>query len=425
MKSHRVGIAGLGVVGGGVASILERNREEIARRTGVEIVVAKAAEKDAAKAAESAVDPSILVDDASRLLEDAAIGTVVEVIGGTGFAYDFVKAAIAAGKNVVTANKALLARHGPEIRRLASARGVTVGFEASTAGGVPVIRTLREAYVGDNVRRILGILNGTSNYILSRMSLEGKSFKEALSDAQSKGYAEADPTLDISGGDASHKIVILARLAFGEDFAHEAVYVEGITGVTPIDIKYAAELGYRIKLLALAKRRDHAVELRVHPALVKTSHPLAHVEGVFNSVFIEGEFVGETMLYGQGAGRWPTASAVVADIIDVATGRAATVTPLEGAGRLTVRDISEVEARYYIRVQAVDRPGILAKLAGVLGAHNISIASAIQTERRQMQSVPLVIVTHTAREGAVQASLKEISRLDIITGRHVVLREEE
>lgn len=425
MKKHNVGIAGLGIVGGGVASILERNRAEIARRTGVEIVVTKAAEKDCAKAAELKLKDCDIIADADALISDRSIDTVVEVIGGKGYAREFVLKAIAAGKNVVTANKALLAAYGTEINKAAREKGVTVGFEASTAGGVPIIRTLREAYVGDNIKKIVGILNGTSNYILTRMSLGGGTFKEALADAQNKGYAEADPTLDISGADSSHKIAILARLAFGEDFPIESVYVEGIQGVTPVDIKYATELGYRVKLLALAKRRDDAVELRVHPALVKESHPLAHVEGVFNSVFVEGEFVGETMLYGQGAGRWPTASAVVADLIDVATGRAATVAWHKAEGRIAVRQISEIDARYYIRFQAIDKPGVLARIAGVLGENQISIASAMQKERRQGQSVPLVILTHVAKEGSVQKALSEIERMDAVSGKHVLLREEE
>jgi len=425
MRKHIVGIAGLGVVGGGVAAILEKNRAEIARRTGVEIVVAKAAEKDAAKIAELKLEGCATIPDAMGLLSDKSIQTVVEVIGGTGFAKEFVLKAIAAGKNVVTANKALLAAHGIEISKAARAKGVTVGFEASTAGGIPIIRTLREGYVGDNIKKIIGILNGTSNYILTRMSLGGGTFKEALSDAQNKGYAEADPTLDISGGDSSHKLVILARLAFGEDFPIESVYVEGITGVAPVDIKYAAELGYRIKLLALAKRRDDSVELRVHPALVKESHPLAHVEGVFNSVFVEGEFVGETMLYGQGAGRWPTASAIVADLIDVATGRASTVAWREAEGRLKVREIGDVDARYYIRFQAIDKPGVLAAISGVLGEQQISIASAIQKDRRVGQSVPLVILTHSAKEASIQKALSIIAGLEVMTGKHVVLREEE
>lgn len=425
MQRHNIGIAGLGIVGGGVAGILDKNRAEIARRTGVELVLTKAAEKDAAKVAELKLQGCEVIPDASALIDDKSIHTVVEVIGGKGFAREFVMKAIAAGKNVVTANKALLAAYGPEIARAAREKGVSVGYEASTAGGVPIIRTLREAYIGDNIRRIVGILNGTSNYILTRMSVGGGTFKEALGDAQSKGYAEADPTLDISGADSSHKIVILARLAFGEDFPIESVYVEGIQGVTPADIKYAAELGYRIKLLALAKRRDDTVELRVHPALVKESHPLAHVEGVFNSVFVEGEFVGDTMLYGQGAGRWATASAVVADLIDVATGRARTVAWHDAADKLRVRPITDVDARYYIRFQAIDRPGVLATIAGVLGKNQISVASAMQKERRQGQSVPLVILTHQAKEGAVQAALSEIENMDVVSGKHVVLREEE
>lgn len=425
MAKHNVGVAGLGVVGGGVVAILTENRDEIARRTGVDITVRTVAEKDAEKARAAGLESAQLADDAMVLLADDEIQTVVEVIGGTTFARDFVMKAIAAGKNVVTANKALMAEYGVEIAAAAKEKGVTIGYEASTGGGIPVIRTLQEAYAGDSIVRIAGILNGTSNYILSRMSLEGVSFDEALADAQAKGYAEADPTLDISGADSAHKITILARLAFGEEFPYAGVHTEGISGISRSDIEYALELGYRVKLLAVAKRREDLVEIHVSPSLVKTSHPLAHVEGVFNSIFIEGRRVGETMLYGQGAGRWPTASAIVGDIIDVATGRAATVARPEPLGRLSLREMAEVQSRYYIRLQAVDRPGVLAKISGVLGERGISIASAFQQERKEGQSVPLVIVTHQALEGAVQDALREISSFDVMTGDSVLLREEE
>jgi homoserine dehydrogenase len=425
MPTHNVGIAGLGVIGGGVAAILEKNRAEIKRRTGADIAVVAAAEKDRAKAAETKLSSGKVVADAKMLLDDASVQTVVEVIGGTGYAREFVLAAIDAGKNVVTANKALLAAHWKEIVEAARRKDVSLGFEASAAGGIPVIRTLREAYAGDNIRRIVGILNGTSNYVLSRMTSEGCTFQAALSAAQQKGYAEADPTLDVSGTDSAHKIVILARLAFGEDFRIEDVYYEGLAGIDQLDMKYALELGYRIKLLALAKAGESSVELRVHPCLVKESHPLAHVDGAFNSVTLVGAYAGETMLYGMGAGRWPTASAVVADLIDVATGRSKTVGLREGGGRLAVRPMDDVTARYYIRFQAIDKPGVLAKISGVLGAQEISIASAIQRERRHGQSVPVVIMTYPSREGAVQQSLSEIARLDVITGKAVLLREEE
>ncbi|MCD6404230.1 MAG: homoserine dehydrogenase [Planctomycetes bacterium] len=424
-KKHVVAIAGLGVVGGGVVSILEAGRESIARRTGVEIVIAKAAEKDAVKAAEAGVPPEKVIGDACDLIEDPSIETVVEVIGGTGYAREFVLGALSAGKNVVTANKALLAEHGTEIFKAARENGVVVGFEASVAGGVPIIRTLREAYAGDNIRRIVGILNGTCNYILTRMSREGVGFQDALTGAKARGYAEADPTLDISGTDSAHKIVILARLAFGEDFGLDEVYCEGISGLETVDIEYAAQLGYRVKLLAVAKKSGEEVGLRVHPCLVKDAHPLAHVDGVFNSVYVEGEYAGETMLYGQGAGRWPTASAVVADLIDVATGRAGTLSFGEPRGVLGVKSMSRMLARYYIRFQAIDRPGVLAGIAGVLGQEGISIAQAIQKGRREGQSVPVVIITHEAAEGAVQKALLQIGRLDIVTGKSVLLREEE
>jgi len=425
MDRHFVGIAGLGVVGGGVAAMLKKNGERILRRTGVEIVLARAAEKDPARASASGLDGDILVDDAAALLSDDSIQTVVELVGGTGYAREFIMEAIKAGKNVVTANKALLAAHGPEIMRAAARRGVTLGFEAAVGGGIPVIRALREAYAGDNVKRIMGILNGTCNYILTRMSREGVAFETALKDAQDRGYAEADPSLDISGADSAHKLVILARLAFGEDFALESVTTEGIAGLETADIRYAAELGYRVKLLAVAAKAGQNVELRVHPCLVGNRHPLAPVEGVFNSVFIDGEFVGETMLYGQGAGREPTASAVVGDVIDAATGRARTLEYPQAEGRVGVKPMEETVAKYYLRFQALDRPGVLAQIAGVLGGHDISIAQVVQKGRRQFQAVPIVLMTHEAREGSVQAALAEISRLEVISGTGALLRHEE
>lgn len=425
MPKHFVAIAGLGVVGGGVAAILKANAEVIKRRTGAEIVLVRAAEKDARRAAASGLGADILVDDAERLLEDESVQTVVELMGGTGYAHEFTMRAFAAGKNVVTANKALLAEHGPEIMRAAREKGVTLGFEGSAGGGIPVVRTLREACAGDNVKRIVGILNGTCNYILTRMSRDGAAFERALKDAQERGYAEADPTLDISGADSAHKLVILARLAFGEDFELESVHTEGIEGIDTADIRRAAELGYRIKLLAIAKNSGRETALRVHPCLVSTRHPLAHVEGVFNSIFIEGEFVGETMLYGQGAGSRPTASAVVADLIDVATGRAGSLEYPEPLGALTAKPMEETVARYYLRFQALDRPGVLAQIAGVLGKHNISIAQVIQKDRRQFQAVPVVLLTHEAREGSMQEALREISAFDVIAGETVLLRQEE
>lgn len=425
MPKHSVAIAGLGVVGSGVAAILKANAAAIKRRTGAEIVLVSAAEKDDARAGASGLGADILVDDAERLLEDESVQTVVELMGGTGYARDFTMRALAAGKNVVTANKALLAEHGPEIMRAARRKGVALGFEASVGGGIPVIRTLREAYAGDNVKRIIGILNGTCNYILTRMSRDGVAFEAALKDAQERGYAEADPTLDISGADSAHKLVILARLAFGEDFELGSVYTEGIEGLEAADIRYADELGYRVKLLAIAKNSGRETALRVHPCLVSTRHPLAHVEGVFNSIFIEGEFVGETMLYGQGAGSHPTASAVVADLIDVATGRANSFEYAEPPGVPTAKPMAETVARYYLRFQALDRPGVLAQIAGVLGKHDIGIAQVIQKDRRQFQAVPVVLLTHEAREGSMQAALGEISALDAVAGKTALLRQEE
>lgn len=425
MKKHFVGVAGLGVVGGGVAAMLVENREKISRSAGVELVLSRAAERDAAKAAAANLPADVLVDDAEKLIADDSIHTVVEVMGGTGYARDFTLRAIAAGKNVVTANKALLAHHGAEISAAARESGVWVGFEAAVGGGIPVVRALREAYVGDNINRIVGILNGTCNYILTRMSDDGEAFADALADAQARGYAEADPTLDISGADSAHKIVILARLAFGEDFSLEDVHVEGIEDLETIDIQMAAELGYRVKLLALAKKSGRTVELRVHPCLVSRRHPLASVDEEFNSVFVEGEFVGETMLYGKGAGRMPTASAIVGDLIDMATGRAATCGAGEARGFFSVKPMAEVVSRYYFRFQALDRPGVLAKIAGVLGGEEISIAQVMQHGRREGHSVPLVVTTHEAPEGAVQRALEEISKLDVVTGKTVLLREEE
>jgi homoserine dehydrogenase len=340
---------------------------------------------------------------------------------------------MAAGKHVVTANKALVATHGPELFDEARRRGVLLGFEAAVAGGVPIIRALRDGLAANRILSIYGIVNGTSNYILTRMTEEGREFRDALGEAQAAGYAEADPTLDIEGIDSAHKLQILASLAFRTAVELKAIHTEGITRISPEEIANARELGYRIKLLAIAKATDGALEARVHPTMIPASSPLSAVSGVFNAIFVSGDAVGDQMFYGRGAGQMPTASAVWSDVIEIARrlahGHGALPEDLPlidtgGGSRLRLRPMEEIRSAYYLRVMALDRPGVLSQVAGVLGRHEISIRSVMQKERHHAAAVPVVMMTHEARERNVRTALEEIDRLPVVAGPTVVLRVE-
>ena len=431
MKETKIGIIGFGTVGAGVAECLLKNGDAIAARTGVRPVLRRVADLDTVRDRGVKLPPGVLVNDAALILDDPEIDLVVELVGGTGAAREFIKKALAAGKSVVTANKALLSKHGAELAELADKSGADLYFEAAVGGGIPIIKALREGLAGDRIVEVAGILNGTCNYILTRMEKESAAFDGVLKAAQAAGFAEADPGLDIDGIDTAHKAAILASLAFGDWFGAEQVSVEGIRHVALKDIEYAAWLGYRIKLLAILKRAGDEVQLRVHPALIPCRSLLGHVDGVFNAVWVQGEPIGGTLYYGRGAGRDATASAVVADIIDcglnLACGCRGRVPPLRRSPTFTrIQPMSELRSRYYIRLQVVDRPGVLAQYAGVFRDHNVSIASVTQKEEANPDHpVPLVIVTHEANEADTQAAVREIADLDIVSEYPVLLRIED
>lgn len=430
MKAVKVGLIGFGTVGKGVVSVLRENAGVIADRLGFPLELAGIADKDTTSDRGIDVDPGLLTDDARALLEDPSIPIVVELIGGISPAKEFILEALRRGKNVVTANKALLAHSWEQVFGAAAAGGGAVGFEASVGGGIPIIRSLREGLAANRIQSIHGIINGTTNYILSRMTDEGLEYATVLRKAQELGFAEADPTLDVEGHDAAHKLAILASLAFGTRVRLEQVHTEGIGRVTKTDIAYARELGYFIKLLAIAKDAGGAIEVRVHPTLVPSRFLLATVGGAFNAVYVRGDAVGPTLFYGQGAGSLPTASAVVGDVMEMARRvRAGSGAPAPPAVALAptreVLPMDEVVCPCYIRIQALDRPGVLAAIAGVLARNEISIASVIQKEREKGRAVPIVLMTHEARESAVSAALEEVGRLPAVSGQPLRIRVEK
>lgn len=417
MKEVKVAIIGFGTVGAGVAENILKNGEVIAKRTGVKLVLTRIADLDITTDRGVAVPKELLTTNAAEAIESADI--VVELIGGTTIAKKFILDAIKAGKHVVTANKALLAMHGEEIFDAAEKAGVDVCYEASVAGGIPIIKALREGLVSNRINRIYGIMNGTCNYILTRMEKEGADFDTVLADAQKLGYAEANPSLDIDGFDTAHKTSILASLAFGRWFGMDPVHVEGIRGLELADLQYADELGYRIKLLGIIKQLDGKVQMRVHPTLIPKSTLLAGISDVFNGVMVEGDTVGQTLFYGRGAGRSATASAVVADITDVAlnivSGSVRRIPAFRPGEQFSeVVSIDEASSRYYLRFMVKDCPGVLASITQILAEKSISISSLIQHERRDADGVvPLVILTHKAVEKEIKSALGEIDTLSI------------
>ena len=417
MKEVKVGIIGFGTVGAGVAENILKNSEVVAKRTGVKLVLTRIADLDITTDRGVAVPRELLTTDAAVAIRESDI--VVELVGGTTIAKKFILEAISAGKHVVTANKALLALHGKEIFDAAEKAGVDVCYEASVAGGIPIIKALREGLVSNRISRIYGIMNGTCNYILTRMENEGADFHTVLADAQKLGYAEANPSLDIDGFDTAHKPSILASLAFGRWFGMDPVFVEGIRDLALDDLRYADELGYRIKLLAIIKSNNGKVQMRVHPTLIPKSTLLANISDVFNGVMVEGDAVGQTLFYGRGAGRSATASAVVADITDVALNIAAGSVRRIPAFRPgeqfeQVAAIDDISSRYYLRFMVKDCPGVLASITQILADRGISISSLIQHERYGADgAVPLVILTHKANEREVRNALGEIDTLSI------------
>ena len=417
MKEVKVGIIGFGTVGAGVAANILGNSDVIAKRANVKLVLSRIADLDITTDRGVKVPEGVLTTDAAEAIREADI--VVELVGGTTVAKKFILDAIRAGKPVVTANKALLALHGEEIFAAAEKAGVDVYYEASVAGGIPIIKALREGLVSDRISRIYGIMNGTCNYILTRMENEGADFTTVLADAQKLGYAEANPSLDIDGFDTAHKTAILAALAYGRWFGLEPVHVEGIRDLELADLRYADELGYRIKLLAIIKSADGKVQMRVHPTLIPKNVLLANISDVFNGVMVEGDMVGQTLFYGRGAGRNATASAVTADITDVAVNLAAGSVRRIPAFRpgeqfSEVLSMDEVSSRYYLRLQVKDCPGVIASITQILADKGISISSLIQHERREADgTVPLVILTHVATERDIRSALAELGVLAI------------
>jgi homoserine dehydrogenase len=434
VKPINVGLLGIGIVGGGVWDVLGRNADEIQRRAGRAIRISKVADKDVKKAAAIVKKGALVIDDAFALVKDKSIDIVVELIGGTGVAKALVLEAIRNGKHVVTANKALLATHGNEIFKAAQKKGVMVAFEASVAGGIPIIKALREGLAANRIEWIAGIINGTSNFILSEMRSRGSSFGDELRNAQRKGYAESDPTFDIEGVDAAHKLTILSALAFGIPMQFPKAYTEGISRLTQEDIRYAEELGYRIKLLGITKKTPKGIELRVHPTLIPTRRLIANVEGVMNAVLVKGDAVGATMYYGAGAGSQPTASAVVADLVDVT--RLITADPEHRVPHLAFQPdrlakdpilaIGDVETSYYLRMRVKDQPGVLADVTRILADSKISIDAMVQKEPGEGESrVDIVMLTHQAIEKNVIAAMARIEKLRTVVGKVTRIRLEE
>ncbi|MGH8710550.1 MAG: homoserine dehydrogenase [Burkholderiales bacterium] len=434
MKPINVGLLGIGTVGGGTFTVLRRNQEEITRRAGRAIVLKMIADKDVKKARKLAGNSAIVTADALEVVNHPGIDIVVELIGGTTVAKQLILKAIKNGKHVVTANKALLAKHGNEIFAAAHKHGVIVAFEAAVAGGIPIIKALREGLTANRVEWIAGIINGTSNYILSEMRNTGASFADALKQAQALGYAEADPTFDIEGIDAAHKLTILAAISFGIPMQFDKAYTEGISKLTREDIRYAEELGYRIKLLGITKRTSKGIELRVHPTLIPARRLIANVEGVMNAVLVKGDAVGATMYYGAGAGAEPTASAVVADLVDVTrmhtADRKHRVPHLafqpDALTDTPILPMSEVQTSYYLRLRAFDKPGVLADITRILADSGISIDAMVQKEPSEgEEQVDIIMLTHETVEKHINAAIRKIERLSTISGKVVRIRLEE
>jgi len=429
VKEIKIGIIGFGTVGAGVAANLLEHSEMIAARTGVKLALAGIADIDIKRDRGVNVPKWLLTTDSTELIMKSDI--VVELIGGTTIAKTLILTALNNGKSVVTANKALLAKHGEELFAAAEKFGAEIFYEASVAGGIPIIKALREGLAGNRINKIYGILNGTCNYILTRMEREGLDFEPILEDAQNLGYAEAEPSLDIDGFDTAHKTTILASLAYGKWFGMDPLHVEGIRGISLTDLRYADELGYRIKLLGIIKQNDDKdIEIRVHPALIRKDALLADVSEVFNAVMVNGDYVGDTMFYGRGAGREATASAVVSDIIDIARNLAAKCPgrlPAFRAGKLyrNILAIDDTFNRYYLRVQVKDVPGVIAKISAVLGNKEISISSFIQKEGQSQDNVSLMILTHQAQEKLLKAAIHEIEQMAEVSEDVKIFRIED
>jgi len=429
-----IGLIGFGTIGTGVVKLLRENEELIRKRLGARLVIKKIADVDIEIPRPVLVEREILTTDVNEILTDPEISIVVELVGGYTHAKTFVLEALRNGKHVVTANKALIATYGNEIFDAADDEKVNIGFEASVGGTIPIIKTLKESLAGNNIESVFGIMNGTCNYILTRMTKDGKDFASALKDAQDLGFAEADPTFDIEAVDTAHKLAIILSLSYGKRVVLDDIYREGISEISQQDIEFAGELGYTIKLLAIAIRRGNIIEARVHPTMIPFDHILASVNGNFNAFHLIGDASDSVFLHGQGAGMMPTASAVVGDMIDISRDIMAGIwrrVPLRSYKKDQIEDINlrgmdDVSTNYYFRFSAVDRPGVLSAISGILGSYNISISSVIQKERKlDRDAVPVVITTYKAREKDVQMALEEIDRLDIVFGKTTLIRIED
>jgi len=433
MKNINVGLLGFGTIGTGVVKLLAGNSLLIEEKLGARLTLKRIADLDITTDRGVPVAVGVLTNKAEEVLTDPDISVVIELIGGYEPARSFVLKAIENGKHVVTANKALLALHGREIYAAAAAKGVEVLYEAAVGGGIPVLSAIRGNLAANNFATVLGILNGTCNYILTKMTKEGADFADVLKKAQELGYAEADPTFDIEGIDTAHKLSILLSLCFGTRVEFKDIHTEGISSISSLDINYARDFGYKIKLLAIGKRDGERIEARVHPTMIPVNYPLADVDGVFNAIRLTGDFVGPVMLYGRGAGMNPTASAVVGDVMEISRnilagigGRTAPLGYLEERVRdLAIKPIVEIVSKFYIRFSVVDRPGVIARIAGELGKNNISIESMVQTARSEQESVPIVIMTHEAREIDVRKALADIDSFDIIREKSNLIRIED
>lgn len=427
MRTINIGLIGLGTVGSGVVQILRRHSAQFRTRAGVDLALLKCADRNEQRAADLGLDPALFTTDPTEVVNDPDIDIVIELIGGTGIARTVVLDALRAGKSVVTANKALMATHGREVLDTASEHGVEVLFEAAVGGGIPIIGPLKHSLVGNEIQAVYGIVNGTTNYMLTRMAEAGIDYETALAEAQERGFAEADPSADVDGLDAAAKIAILASIAFNSRVALGDVPAEGIRSITPEDIAYARETGHEIKLMAIGKRTDAGIDVRVHPTMIRAEHPLAKVNGVYNAIYVVGDSVGETMFFGKGAGSLPAASAVMGDVIEAAR-------HIEGGCRapvgctctesIAVRDIEDLNTSYYVRLNVSDKPGVLASIARIFGESGVSIASVIQ-KRAGRGGAEIVWITHEAAEGDMRSALRAIAELDVVDSIGTMLRVEE
>jgi len=425
-KVIRIGVLGCGSVGSSFIRALKKNRNLIRERTGIEFFVVKVCDRDRKKAK---FFPQLYTSRDADVTNSPEIDIVVELIGGVEHAYEIVRTSIKNGKSVVTANKALISEKGMEIFRLAGQNGVHIGFEASVAGAIPVIKAIRESFVGNRISSMLGILNGTTNYILTSMSLYGTTFAQALVEAQRLGYAEANPALDVSGLDTAHKLSILSALAFGRQIYWRDIHVEGMEFIEAMDVAFTREFGYRMKLLAIARKKGQELDIRVHPTLLPATHPLSAVEGVYNAVYLESDLAGKSLLYGEGAGGTAATSAVISDVVDI--GRKLSENNLPSRSglyedpRTVVVPMKEISSRYYFRFTALDKPGVLSRIAEILGNNGISIASVIQKEESPEKAVPVLMLTHTAKEDSVQKAVAAVNRLNVIRKPAVLIRLSE